>query len=169
MAGRAIQILNSFDVGTGHVELTRAGLRDLGRLQVLQRRCFPENQAYGVATLFVLHLWPRAQILIAWAGSLMAGCVVGDVNGDQARILNLCVDPDFRRRGIGTALLETAEQVLGADNVTLMVEDKNTAAQELYRRNGYLPISDLRNYYGKNRHGILMQKRRGTGSGAPSL
>jgi ribosomal-protein-alanine N-acetyltransferase len=42
-----------------------------------------------------------------------------------------------------------------------MVEDKNVGAQELYRRSGYLAVGDLRNYYGKNCHGILMQKRRG--------
>lgn len=170
MAGRAVEIVGAVGVGAARVELRRARLSDLFALQVLQRRCFPENQAYGVATLLVLQLWPRAQILVAAAGERLAGCVVGDVSGDQARILNLCVDPDFRRRGIGRALLAAAEQVLGAPNVTLMVEDKNTGAQELYRGSGYLAVSNLRNYYGKNRHGILMQKRRGEGRGnAPAI
>ncbi|MDI3340861.1 MAG: GNAT family N-acetyltransferase [Sphaerobacter sp.] len=160
MAGRAIEVLRSIDTGTARLEIRWAALRDLAALHTLQRRCFAEGQAYGLATLFALYLWPRAAILVAWAAGRVAGCVVGDRNGDRARILNLCVDPDFRRRGIGALLLQTAEEVLGARDITLMVEDKNAGAQELYRRAGYIPIADLRNYYGKNRHGILMQKRR---------
>ncbi len=62
--------------------------------------------------------------------------------------------------GLGWWLLSTVEERIGADNVTLMVEDKNAAARELYHRAGYLPVGDLRHYYGRNRHGILMQKRR---------
>lgn len=160
MAGRVADIVGVIGSGASRVELRRATLRDLWQLELLQRRCFPDSQAYGIATLFVLYLWPRAHILVAWMGDRVAGCIVGDVAGERARILNLCVDPDFRRRGIGHALLDAAEHVLGASDVTLMVEDKNTGAQELYRRSGYLAVSDLRNYYGKNRHGILMQKRR---------
>lgn len=160
MTGRALEIVRSVDTGTARVEIALASLRDLPALHALQRRCFSEGQAYGIATLLVLYLWPRAQILVAWAEGRIAGCVVADRNGDRARILNLCVDPDFRRRGIGGFLLKTAEEMLGAPNVTLMVEDKNTGAQELYRRAGYIPVADLRNYYGRNRHGILMQKRR---------
>jgi len=157
---RVAQIVNVIGSGAARVELRRASLRDIAALQTLQRRCFAESQAYGVVTLFVLHFWPRAQILVAWTGDRMAGAVVGDISGGQARILNLCVDPDFRRRGIGATLLGTAEAVLGMRDVTLMVEDKNLGAQELYRRGGYLAVSELRNYYGRNRHGILMQKRR---------
>ncbi len=143
------------------VVVRHARLRDLAELGELQRSCFRPGQAYGLITLLVLHLWPRAQMLVARCGGRIAGCVVGDVTRDQGRILNLCVDPDFRRQGIGAMLLATAEDLLDADDIALMVEDKNIGAQELYRRSGYLAVGDLRNYYGKNRHGILMQKRRG--------
>lgn len=162
VAGRAVGIVRAIDAGATHIEVRDATPRDLPALRILQRRCFPEDQAYGFGTLLVLFLWRRVRILVAWNGDQVAGCVVGDVNRtrDQARILNLCVDPDSRRLGIGTALLSAAEEVLGTSDVMLMVEDKNLGAQELYRRQGYLPVSDLRDYYGKNRHGILMQKKR---------
>lgn len=168
----AAQVVNVIGSGAARIELRRAAFRDVLALQALQRRCFLESQAYGAVTLAVLYVWPRAQILVAWAGERMAGSVVGDVSGGQGRILNLCVDPDFRRRGIGATLLETAEQELGMRDVTLMVEDKNLGAQELYRRSGYLAVSELRNYYGRNRHGILMQKRRaaaGSAAGAGAI
>ncbi len=161
MAGRAITGGTEHLAGEAGVVIRHAQLRDLAELRELQQSCFRSGQAYGLITLFVLYLWPRAQILVARSGGRIAGCVVGDVTRDQSRILNLCVDPDFRRQGIGTLLLATAEDLLDANDIALMVEDKNTGAQELYRRSGYLAVGDLRNYYGKNRHGILMQKRRG--------
>jgi hypothetical protein len=40
------------------------------------------------------------------------------------------------------------------------VEDKNLAAQALSRQHGFLSAGDMRDYYGRNRHGVLMQKRR---------
>jgi [ribosomal protein S18]-alanine N-acetyltransferase len=135
---------------------------DLFGLRNLQSTCFQGGQAYGIATLLVFYLWPRADILVARFGDEVIGCVVGDVQRDQARILNLCVAPEFRRQGIGTALLQAMERRLDRDNITLMVEDKNMGAQVLYRKFEYLPVGDLRDYYGRNRHGVLMQKRRVT-------
>jgi len=130
-------------------------------LRELQRRCFAGSQAYGLVTLLVLYFWPRSHIILACSGERIVGCAVGDSDRGQTRVLNLCVDPDYRRLGIATALLTGIEDHFGDQFVTLMVEDKNVGAQALYRLQGYLPVSDLRNYYGRNRHGILMQKQRG--------
>lgn len=160
MAGRVIDIRTATGSSDAAIQLRSATLRDAILLRGLQRRCFSGSQAYGLATLIVLFIWPRSQIVVACDGEHIVGCVVGDTDGTQARVLNLCVDPDFRRRGVGTSLLTSIENDLAAPYVTLMVEDKNVGAQALYRLQGYLPVSDLRNYYGRNRHGILMQKHR---------
>lgn len=160
MAGYTIRLVATHEVAGAQVWIQRATVRDLPLLARLQRVCFPDGQAYGLMTLLVLYWWPSVEILVARAGDELVGCVVGDVHRSQGRILNLCVAPSFRRQGIGAALLDAVEHVLGAEIFTLMVEDKNHGAQELYRRAGYLPVSELRHYYGRNRHGILMQKRR---------
>ncbi len=160
MAGRVVDIRTSAESSDTTIRFRTASLRDSILLRGLQRRCFAGSQAYGLATLIVLYFWPRSQILVACVGERIVGCVVGDTDGAQARVLNLCVDPDFRRRGVGMTLLNAIESGLGTTYVTLMVEDKNVGAQALYRLQGYLPVSDLRNYYGRNRHGILMQKHR---------
>jgi ribosomal-protein-alanine N-acetyltransferase len=168
VAGRVITGGAEQFAGEAGVVIRHARLRDLAELQELQRSCFRSGQGYGLITLLVLCLWPRAQVLVARSSGRIAGCVVGDITGNQGRILNLCVDPGFRRQGIGAALLAAAEDLLNADDIALMVEDKNIGAQELYRRSGYLAVGDLRNYYGTNRHGILMQKRRGVPQPPPS-
>lgn len=160
MAHRVADIRDVAASGVAGVRVRDARFGELWALSLLQRRCFPASQAYGPVTLAVLHVWPRARILVATVDGRLAGCVAADVNRDGTRILNLCVAPAYRRRGIGAALLAAAEEAVGEERVTLIVEDKNSAAQALYRRAGYLPVGDLRHYYGRNRHGILMQKRR---------
>lgn len=142
------------------IVITPATSGDLMGLRNLQRRCFEGDQSYGLVTLLVFYLWPRATVLIARRNEDIIGCVIGDVQKAQARVLNICVDPDYRRIGLGSSLLTTIEQILDHDNMTLMVEDKNLTAQALYRSHGYRSAGDLRDYYGRNRHGVLMQKRR---------
>lgn len=149
------------DIGTDEqVVIAPAGAGDLIGLRNLQNRCFQSGQAYGIVTLLVFQLWPRSHVLVARRDEQVLGCVIGDVQREQARVLNICVDPAHRRKGLGSALLSSIERKLDHDNITLMVEDKNVAAQELYRRHGFLSAGDLRDYYGRNRHGVLMQKRR---------
>jgi ribosomal-protein-alanine N-acetyltransferase len=41
-----------------------------------------------------------------------------------------------------------------------MVEAGNTGAQQMYREAGYLPVGESRDYYGRGRNGIWMQKTR---------
>ena len=137
-----------------------ARFRDLMAVARLHRRCFPPSLAYRTSTLLALYLWPRSRFLVARAGSDLVGCVVGDVQGGQTRVITICVDPDRRRQGIASGLLREVEAQLTAGNVILMVEGGNTGAQTLYRRCGYLPVGESRNYYGRGRHGIWMQKTR---------
>lgn len=149
------------NIGTGEqVVIAPAGAGDLIGMRNLQNRCFQGGQAYGIVTLLVFQFWPKSRVLVARQGDEVLGCIIGDIQRDQARVLNICVDPAHRRKGLGSALLSSIERALDHDNMTLMVEDKNVAAQELYRRHGYLSAGDLRDYYGRNRHGVLMQKRR---------
>jgi ribosomal protein S18 acetylase RimI-like enzyme len=57
-----------------------------------------------------------------------------------AELTELYVEPTFRRRGVGRALLASAEQLArtrGADDLILMTGVGNAAAQALYRSAGY--------------------------------
>ena len=63
-----------------------------------------------------------------------------ELDADRGLLSNIYVDPAYRGRGIGAALLETAENELaaqGAEVVVLEVMADNEAARRFYDRQGY--------------------------------
>jgi ribosomal protein S18 acetylase RimI-like enzyme len=137
-----------------------ARLRELPAVARLQRRAFPPRLAYGLGTLALLWALPWVRLLVARRGEVIVGCVIGDRVLDGGRVVNLAVDPDARRQGVGTALLAAIERAIPGGDMTLMVQAENEAAQALYRTAGYIGESRLPHYYGPGRPGVWMRKRR---------
>lgn len=76
------------------------------------------------------------------------GCVM-TVAG-EGEVLNIAVDPAYRRKGYGeillAALLQSAEKN-GAEQVFLEVRESNTPARTLYEKYGFEPIGIRKRYY----------------------
>jgi ribosomal-protein-alanine N-acetyltransferase len=90
--------------------------------------------------------------------SWVATNTLGEIQGyalmsyamDEAHILNLCVSPDCRRRGVGGYLLEhlmTQARQHAVEWVLLEVRKSNQAAIALYQNAGFHEIGERRNYY----------------------
>lgn len=150
------------------IEVAPARLRDLRAVARLQQRAFPKRLAYKLTTLTFLWGIPSVPFLVARQGDRVVGCAIGDRQGDVSRVVNLCVDPDARRLGIGSRLLSGLEGALPHGNMTLMVEAGNEPAKALYRKGGYVQTGVTRNYYGVGYDGIWMTKVR-PGAGPPDV
>ena len=144
----------------------RAG--ELMTLARLQQRAFRPRLAYGLGTIVVLWLLPHVRFLVARLDGQVVGCAIGDRDNGNSRVINLAVDPDARRQGVGRALLRALEAALPTGDVLLMVEEENTVARTLYEAEGYHRVGSARDYYGRDHHGIWMQKRR-TAEASPTL
>jgi len=143
------------------VAIGPARFGELRAVADIQRRVFRPRLAYGLGTLALLRLLPQVRFLVARGeGGRVLGCVIGDRQGIHARVINLAVDPEARRRGVGSALLAALEAALPGGNVLLMVEQENGGAQALYHAAGYVEVGFARDYYGRGHHGLWMQKRR---------
>ena len=98
-------------------------------------------------------LWEPASYLayncrVAEVGSRIAGFVVcRELSSDEAEVLSLVVDPDLRRRGVGSCLIR--EILDGRPGTTwyLEVRESNSRARSLYRKLGFTDISLRQDYY----------------------
>ena len=64
----------------------------------------------------------------------------------ESEILNLVVDPDFRRRGLGRMLLNEAFQVHPGE-VFLEVRESNSGARRFYQALGFHEVGIRPEYY----------------------
>ena len=81
--------------------------------------------------------------VVGFAGAMLVA--------DEAHVTNLLVDPAWRRRGIGFALMRSlieAAVETGARHLTLEVRSRNEAARALYARVGLAPVGVRQGYYG---------------------
>ena len=72
------------------------------------------------------------------------------ITDDEGHVTNIAVHPDRHRHGIGIRLMVVAMQeaiARGVRAMTLEVRMSNVAAQEMYRRFGFVPGGVRRNYY----------------------
>ena len=86
--------------------------------------------------------------------SLIHGEVTGFISGRRAgaegEILNLAVKPEFRRRGLGQALVNVVLEGFhreGVIQVFLEVRESNHAAISFYERLGFRDVGRRGNYY----------------------
>jgi ribosomal-protein-alanine N-acetyltransferase len=80
----------------------------------------------------------------------VAGYGIVSTGAGEAHILNVCVRPELRCRGIGTLLLEDLLQCAAAatvDMAYLEVRPSNTAAIRLYQSFNFEQIGVRRGYY----------------------
>jgi ribosomal protein S18 acetylase RimI-like enzyme len=83
-----------------------------------------------------------AAVLVAEADGEMVGTVIAGWDGWRCHLYRLAVSPAHRRRGIGHALLEAAEQrflELGGRRGDAMVLDDNALAHHAWKAAGYAP------------------------------
>jgi [ribosomal protein S18]-alanine N-acetyltransferase len=102
-------------------------------------------------------------------GRAVGFCSVWRV-ADELHINNLAVLPDFRRSGIGSALLRYVLQhgaEWGAVRATLEVRQSNDAARVLYERFGFTVAGVRRAYYSKPVEDALVLWRENLGNAVP--
>ncbi len=127
----------------------------VGLLEILftqEAELSPDADKQRLALELILAEPALARLFVARAGSKVVAMAalhftISTAEGGRAAWLEDCVvHPDYRRRGIGAALLaHVLEQAraLGATRVTLLTDGDNARAQALYRRLGFAASSML--------------------------
>jgi ribosomal protein S18 acetylase RimI-like enzyme len=107
---------------------------------------------------------PSREVYLARDQAGLAGflilCMTGALVGYIQTVL---VHPDRRGEGIGSLLLEFAEQRIlrESPNVFMCVSSFNHGARRLYQRLGYIVIGELTDYIVEGYSEILLRKTQG--------
>jgi len=157
------------------LSLRRLTYSDLPQVIAIERRSFPTPWSLA---MFVLELSePSSICLAATAGGRVAGYLVCSRYDAVWHIMNICIDPDRRRQGIATALLQRLlERVNDPDaQLTLEVRPTNEGAIRLYEGLGFTSAGRRPRYYQDNgEDAVIMWRtpatvRDGTLEGVPGV
>ena len=104
-----------------------------------------------------LSLW-----LVALDGDAMAGYVGSQSVMGESDMMNIAVDPNYRRQGVAAALIEELVLQLkqkGNRCLTLEVRASNEPAVKLYEKLGFAQIGRRPNYYRNPKEDALILRK----------
>jgi [ribosomal protein S18]-alanine N-acetyltransferase len=136
---------------TDSFTIRNLGYGDLPQVIAIERRAFPTPWSLA---MFVLELSKPSSICLAAtkedgsrSGKLL-GYSICSRYADVWHLMNIAVDPPWRRRGIGSTLLTALIERAGpGESYTLEVRPSNPGAIALYERFGFRTAGTRPRYY----------------------
>lgn len=90
-------------------------------------------------------------------GYIGMSCII-----DEGYIFNVAVDENYRRQGVGSALINTLVTYGKRNNfsfLTLEVRESNLKARSLYSKFGFIKVGERKDYYSEPKeNAVLMTK-----------
>jgi ribosomal protein S18 acetylase RimI-like enzyme len=141
------------------MEIVTASILDLNALRKLENESFGKD-AWPLLDLLAVLTFGEVIRLKAVEDDQMAGFVAGDPHPREGWgwIATIAVDPRYRRRGIGRALLHACEAKLGVPRSRLTVRISNEVAISMYKKDGYATTEIWNHYYNDGEDGMVMEK-----------
>lgn len=140
--------------------LTATQLKEVLRLNI---RCFRSGDNYTKHTFAYLLNEPKtlSYRIVTPANEIVAFIFVMINENGAAHLTTIGVAPEHRRRGLARLLLDHMDSALRKreiGTVVLEVRVGNTAAQNLYRENGFTVVQRIAKYYSNGEDCFLMMK-----------
>ena len=108
---------------------------------------------------------PLSCWLVALDGDRVAGYVGSQTVLDESDMMNIAVDPRYRRQGIAQALVEELVKCLARKEsrcLTLEVRASNAGAIALYEKLGFVQVGLRKNYYRNPREDAMILRKEWT-------
>ena len=134
-----------------NLEIRQAKLYDVPAMARIERDSFEAPWSADEITKDVT-AGGNVYVAVALADDERAGYAEIRMIAGEGQIYNIAIAPEFRREGIGEALLRHCIDKAGADGcrlVTLEVRSGNGPAMELYKKLGFREVGRRRGYYAK--------------------
>jgi ribosomal-protein-alanine N-acetyltransferase len=144
------------------VEIAPLEMAHLGEVESIERRSYPLPWSRAMFAGELVK--PSSICLGAFRDGRLVGYLIVSRYADAWHIMNLAIDPDWRRQGLATRLLEDLFLRTQGDadrGYTLEVRPSNRAAIALYERLGFRARGIRRGYYIDNREDALIMWKDG--------
>jgi ribosomal-protein-alanine N-acetyltransferase len=149
--------MSTADTSTApQLRIRKLAYSDLPSVISIERRSFATPWSLA---MFVLELSKPSGICLAMINSedRLIGYLVCSRYDDVWHLMNVAVDPEWRRGGIATELIERLFEEAGPDaRYTLEVRVSNGSAIQMYKRFGFRSAGLRRRYYHDNGEDALI-------------
>lgn len=132
------------------MEIRRMTAADVGQAALLEKEIF--SDAWSASAFYDSLENPNAVLLLAENEGEMSGYCCMYTVFDEGEIVNVAVNPKYRRQGIAEGLLKTLFESFTPKQVTnfyLEVRAHNEAAKCLYEKFGFKVIGVRKRFYEK--------------------
>lgn len=132
---------------------------DLPELQLIERVCF-KREAYPPELFLSYSILHPNTFLVAELEGKVIGYTIGRKLDELAEVISIAVLPEFRRRGIGSALwlrLRDELKEMGVKTVRLHVRVSNEPAIRFYEKFGFERTRLEPSYYSDGEDAWLMK------------
>ncbi len=134
---------------------------DFDTLWRIDQDCFDPQLAYSRPELAFYMRRPGSFTLVAESAAGIAGFIVAEPRRKSGHIITIDVVAEARRAGVGSALLQAAEEQLlraGVIMIALETPVNNEAAIRFYKRKGYFVEKTVAGYYSNHLDALVMTK-----------
>ena len=142
------------------IELRRLTIADLGDIERIERSAYPTPWS---RSMFAGELAKPSSISLGAVDAdeefALVGYLIISRYVDAWHVMNVAVDPPYRRGGVATTMLEELFRLTEGDGrrgYTLEVRVSNASAIALYERLGFHATGVRRGYYTDNREDALV-------------
>ncbi len=146
------------------MKIVEATLKDFEQIYDIEQSCFVEPYTRE-QLMYEFNENPLNKILVAYDEDKIVGFVDYMITFNSATISQIAVLPNYRKKGLGSKLLEEMEKSFpkeiddAVETITLEVRESNINAISFYKKNGYENVVIKKHYYKNGENAVYMIKR----------
>ncbi len=143
----AVHHQNMKDEMSALVEIRTMSYTDLKSVITVEKKAYPHPWTLGIFR-DCLRIGYNAWVMTLDKEIIGYGIVM--LSPGEAHILNICIEPDFQKKGLGRYLLRhilKKSKQTDVDMVLLEVRRSNAGAQQLYQSEGFHELGVRKAYY----------------------
>ncbi|MFP4023625.1 MAG: ribosomal protein S18-alanine N-acetyltransferase [Thiohalospira sp.] len=146
----------------GDLKIEKAQLADLNKIIELEKQCFFSDAFFRHQFYYFINK-SKSEFVVVRKHDKIIGYLIIQIrkNSLKYRIYSIAIAPEARGMGIGKKLLEYTEQLARKNKIqkiTLEVSEKNIAAINLYKKQGYRVVKTRAGYYTDGSSAWIMVK-----------